>query len=193
MNTPAHVAASLLVWRKEKGTMAASAVVLGALLPDLPMFGFYGYQKIVVGSSEREIWSRLYFQDHWQLLFDVMNSIPLALACLALFAWIKFPAGKLCAASALLHMLFDLPLHHDDAHRHFLPLTHWRFASPVSYWDPRHFGLQAALLEFLFAVAAAAFVCIKGPGKPIRIAALATLAMYLAGIAFAVMMWMGLE
>ena len=45
MNTPAHVAASLLVWRKEKGTMAASAVVLGALLPDLPMFGFYGYQK----------------------------------------------------------------------------------------------------------------------------------------------------
>lgn len=26
------------------------------------------------------------------------------------------------------------------AHRHLFPLSDWRFASPVSYWDPAHHG-----------------------------------------------------
>ena len=39
MNTPAHIAASVLVWRNEPGWANATAVTLGAVLPDLPMFG----------------------------------------------------------------------------------------------------------------------------------------------------------
>jgi hypothetical protein len=55
----------------------------------------------------------------------------------------------------LLHVFGDLPLHHDDAHRHFFPFLDWRFRSPVSYWDPAHRGAWASLVEFTVVLAAA--------------------------------------
>ncbi|MFT5443587.1 MAG: hypothetical protein ACI8W3_002637, partial [Myxococcota bacterium] len=33
-----------------------------------------------------------------------------------------------------MHVALDLSLHNADAHRHFLPLSHWQFEGPVSYW-----------------------------------------------------------
>ena len=48
-----------------------------------------------------------------------------------------------------LHAVCDLLLHHDDAHLHFFLLSDWRFRSPVSYWDPNHFGEIVASLEGL--------------------------------------------
>ena len=103
-------------------------------------FAFYAWQKIVVRASEAEIWSEIYFWPGWQLLFDVPNSIPVALLA-ALIAWrLELARTTAFFASVVVHCLGDLALHHDDAHRHFLPLSDWRFASPVSYWDPAHFG-----------------------------------------------------
>lgn len=49
----------------------------------------------------------------------------------------------------LLHALEDVPLYHDDAHRHGWPLFDWRFASPISYWDPRYDGHIVGALEML--------------------------------------------
>ena len=82
-----------------------------------------------------------------QNVFAIGNSMPLALLGLGIFLWQKRPAGAALFASMLLHHLADLPLHHDDAHRHFWPLSDYRFISPVSYWDPDHFGNYGALLE----------------------------------------------
>jgi hypothetical protein len=191
MNTPAHVAASLLVWRKEPGWAAATAVTIGAILPDLPMFGFYAYQK-TVGSSEKQIWNELYFRDDWQLLFDLFNSIPIALVLIFVCYIVGFRFGLLLAASALLHMVCDLPLHHDDAHRHFLPLTNWRYESPLSYWDPRHFGLIFIWIELAFAIASCFFIGLRGEQLPMRIVAWCTLAIYFLfiGLAILVMIWM---
>ena len=144
MNTPAHIAASLLAGRKLTGWGAVSALAGGAVMPDAMMFVFYGYQKWN-GQPEKAIWSELYFTDQWQLIFDLFNSIPiflfLAIGCYLL----KLRWFTLFFASALLHVLCDLPVHNDDAHRHFLPLTHWRFFSPVSYWDPK---LWTVLCDF---------------------------------------------
>ena len=189
MNTPAHVAASVLVWRGEKGWWAAAAVGLGAFLPDLPMFGFYAYQKLWAGTSEREIWSTLYFDENWQLLFDLFNSIPLGLLAAAICYRFGFRFGLLLTGSAVLHMLCDFPLHHDDAHRHFLPLTNWRFESPVSYWDPRHYGFLFMWMELAFAIVACSYVGIRGKQLPMRCLAFATLALYALGIAFAIIVW----
>jgi hypothetical protein len=58
----------------------------------------------------------------------------------------------------LLHSLGDLPLHHDDAHRHFFPFLDWRFSSPVSYWDPEHHGQWVSLIEFSGVLAASVFM-----------------------------------
>ena len=168
MITPAHVAASVLIWRDEKGWWAAGAVGLGALLPDLPMYGFYAYQKLWAGMSEREICHKLYFEENWQLLFDLLNSIPLTLLAVAICHRIGCRLGLLLAGSAVVHMLCDLPLHHDDAHRHFLPLTNWRLESPISYWDPQHYGHIFAVFELLFGIAASVYVAFRGHHKPMR-------------------------
>lgn len=190
MNTPAHIAAGLFVWRNESSQGAASAVVLGALLPDLPMFAFYGFQKLIAGSSEREIWSDLYFRSEWQLFFDVFNSIPLLALVTGISYAFGFRWGVLLGGSALLHLFCDLPVHHDDAHRHFLPFTNWRFASPVSYWDPKHFGVVFMCCELILAITACIYVCWKGQHNPMKSAAAATLALYFAGIIFAAVMWL---
>ena len=62
----------------------------------------------------------------------------------------RFDAGKLLcvfAISCLVHLAMDFPVHVDDAHRHFYPLSDFRFRSPVSYWDPRHHGVAFSIFE----------------------------------------------
>ena len=153
------------------------AVVFGALLPDITMFVFYGYQKIA-GSTESEIWTTLYFLDHWQWFFDIFNSIPVY-ALLAVVCYAKgYRIGFLVSASALIHVLCDFPLHHDDAHRHFLPLTNWRFRSPVSYWDPKHFGIIVAICELVMAVSMSVVLTFKRYSRSVRVSAGIVLAIY---------------
>lgn len=188
MNTPAHLALSLFIWRAENKWLMVLAISLGALLPDLPMIGFYLYQKML-GTPEPIIWSTLYFEPKWQLLFDVFNSIPLFLVLAGASFLFKFQLGFLLSASALLHLFLDFPLHHDDAHRHFLPFSNWRFFSPVSYWDPRYFGSIVIWVELTFALFACAFVSWKSPGKPMRIVAGLTLLAYASFAVFALTQW----
>ena len=49
--------------------------------------------------------------------------------------------------SVVLHCIQDLPVHVDDGHRHFWPLSQFRFESPISYWDPGHYGNIVAPIE----------------------------------------------
>jgi hypothetical protein len=49
----------------------------------------------------------------------------------------------------ILHSLGDLPVHNDDAHRHFFPFSNYRFISPISYWDRKHYGSIVSLVEML--------------------------------------------
>lgn len=51
--------------------------------------------------------------------------------------------------SMVFHSLGDLPVHHDDAHRHFFPFSDYRLISPISYWDPQHYGRIVAGVEVL--------------------------------------------
>jgi len=159
VNTPAHLVVNLallsssrLAAADERGEAPPNAswwVAFGALLPDLPMFGFFVWQTIGVGASQRQIWDEAYFRESWQMLFDLFNSIPIAGLVLALALYARHRRTALVAASVLLHCALDLPLHHDDAHAHFLPFTSWHFESPVSYWDPQRLGHFGAAFEVL--------------------------------------------
>ncbi|MEM9186180.1 MAG: hypothetical protein AAGB00_06745 [Planctomycetota bacterium] len=198
MNTPAHVIASCVLIPHKPGWPATSALVVGALAPDLPMFGFYAYQKLLRGRSEAEVWSNdpaalgLYFNPEWQLFFDWFNSLPLLAVLAAVCRLAGWQWGLLCAASALLHIVCDLPLHHDDAHRHFLPLTDWRFISPVSYWDPNHYGRFTLPLELLLTIAGCVYLVAAGQPAPSRTVGWATLTIYAAFACLAAAMWGGL-
>jgi hypothetical protein len=157
VNTPAHLVVNLALLSSSRLSRtpgedtplpnAGAWIAFGAVLPDAPMFGFFLWQTLVVGASQDLIWGEAYFRESWQIFFDLFNSIPLALAGLAIALLTGARRFALLFASVLLHCAFDLPLHHEDAHAHFLPLSSWHFESPVSYWDPKRLGQLGAGFE----------------------------------------------
>jgi hypothetical protein len=158
MNSPAHlvVAAAIFVRPTRGGPRAAAhqarvngAGLAGALIPDLSLFLMVLWEARVNGRTPEQIFGYDYRDPFWQTWFAVDNSIPLwALVTLAGLAF-RAPAVLAFGGAALLHVLTDLPLHHDDARAHFQPFTDWVFVSPVSYWDPAHFGWLVGPLEAL--------------------------------------------
>jgi len=132
-------------------------------VPDLAMFGFYGWAKFIAQMEESTIWREAYYDPFWQTVFDIGNSIPLALVVIAISVWAsaRTPTWRpvttgaiFLSASVILHCLGDLPVHVDDGHRHFWPLSHFRFESPISYWDSEHHGGIVALIEFFLVMLA---------------------------------------
>jgi len=153
MNTPAHAIINLALMSRNPSHRKTAAIVGGALIPDLAIIVFYAWQ-LSRGTPETEIWSIEYYRPLWQAWIDSFNSIPLVTLALLLSWYSRQYLLMAFFGSMLLHIGGDLPLHHDDAHRHFFPLLDWRFSSPVSYWDPAHHGQWASLLEFVSVVAA---------------------------------------
>ena len=147
MNTPSHMILNLAILRRPDQLPYTWPILLGAIAPDAAIFIFYGWAKWVQKLPESVIWREAYYSQPWQDLFAIGNSIPLALLGIAVSAYLKQPAWGLFFASMVLHHLCDLPLHHDDAHRHFFPFSNVRFTSPVSYWDRNHYGTIGALIE----------------------------------------------
>lgn len=211
MTTPAHAALSLIVLgRSERNALP---VALGAVAPDVPMLVFYLWERLARGVSEGRIWSERYFDPGWQVVFDIPSSIPLLLLALgiAVMAGRRAPATAgapgtgappgwqrglrtapaLFIASMIVHALGDLPLHREDAHRHFLPFSDWRFISPVSYWDPEFHGGYAALGEVVLVLAVSIFLfrTYRGTGRWIVAAVGAIYALF---IAFALVVWSGI-
>ena len=138
MNTPTHMltAAALLT---ESGDRRRNwAVVFGALLPDLSIFALVGWARLIEDVSHHQIWRHLYWQEPWQTLSAIFNSY-VVWAVLALLAyWLGWRVLLFAAGAAVVHLSLDFPFHASDAHKHFWPLTDWRFHSPLSYWDTNH-------------------------------------------------------
>ena len=153
MNTPAHalMAAALLAKPGARGRNAA--LVAGSLIPDATILWMILWERFVRGTDMRTIFDERYFAPEWHLIFALPNSIPL----FALGAGLGYALGcevfwVFCAA-ALVHLVLDLPLHHDDGHPHFWPFSDWIYASPVSYWDPAHHGALAGAVEVVLCLA----------------------------------------
>lgn len=185
MNTPAHALINLALLSHPKAISGqikvfSFAILLGALLPDALMFIFYVYEKLMLATPEQIIWQERYFLPAWQNSFDIFNSIPLILIGFTASVWQKSPFFQALTLSMLLHCLFDLPLHNDDAHRHFFPFSDWRFISPVSYWDPDHFGRYMIVLEIVFSLAACAYLTLKQNSAWVKVVSVALLCAYIA-------------
>lgn len=153
MNTPSHYIINLALLGTTVAPQQTVAITLGAITPDLPIFIFYGVAKFVQQLPEKQIWTEAYYQPFWQTLVSLFHSFPLALLGLGVCVYFSWQWGAIFFGSFFLHSCFDLPVHHDDAHRHFFPLSDYRFISPVSYWDPKHYGTIAALVELLLVLA----------------------------------------
>ena len=155
MHTPGHATMNLAVVGSCSDPPLTWPILAGAILPDVPIMLLYVRERLR-GTAEDVIWAQHYQRRFWQNVIHGLHSIPLAALGLALS--LGWGAGQPAAffASALLHACSDLPVHGEDAHRHFLPLSQYRFISPLSYWDARRHGRWVALLEALLVVLATA-------------------------------------
>jgi hypothetical protein len=158
VQTPGHAFVNLAVLTSTVAPDHALPIVVGAILPDVPIIVLYLTEHYLRGMPEERIWSESYQRPFWLNLIHGVHSIPLTL--LGTVAAAAAGSGMLAAffGSMLLHALADLPLHAQDAHRHFLPFSHYRFISPLSYWDVRYHAREVAIVETLVVAGAAAFL-----------------------------------
>ena len=153
MNTPSHYVLNLVLLGSSIAPKQNLAITIGAILPDLPIFIFYGVSKLIYKLPESEIWGKAYYEPFWQNLVALLHSFPLAIIGLILCFYWKWQTGVVFCLSLIFHSLLDFPVHNDDAHRHFFPFSNYRFISPISYWDPAHYGRIVALIEVLLVLA----------------------------------------
>ncbi|MEL6439368.1 MAG: hypothetical protein AAFQ80_08965 [Cyanobacteria bacterium J06621_8] len=147
MNTPGHYILNLALLGTTVTSKNNEAIALGAILPDVPIFIFYFVAKFIYKMPEGKIWSEAYYEPFWQNLVALFHSIPLALIGAAICYQLGWQSGTLLFISMVCHSLLDLPVHNDDAHRHFFPFSDYRFISPFSYWDSRHHGKIVSFVE----------------------------------------------
>ena len=180
MNTPTHLMAAAALLARPGDRPRNMAALLGALLPDLSIFIFYGWMKRDGTTSEREIWGEAYWTEPWQTLGAISNSVPLAAGLLALALLARALWLRIFASALLIHAALDFPVHAEDAHRHFWPLSDWRFQSPVSYWDPAHNGALGILVEASVLAVSGIVIWRRFEAVGVRIAVAATVLVYLA-------------
>jgi len=149
MNTPSHAIINLALLASYGRPEANLSIAFGAILPDLPIFIFYGWAKWIAKMPERQIWSEAYYSPPMQTIVAAFHSIPVAALGWAIAFQFEWQIPQIICLSLILHSLLDLPVHNDDAHRHFFPVSNYRFVSPVSYWNPRQHGAIVAFLEIL--------------------------------------------
>ena len=164
VNTPTH---ALINWSVAKAlpveSFPTSAVLLGSIAPDIPLcflsLGGTLWFRWVAGWEwpriGRHMYGTLFYQDPgWISLHNTLHS-PLVLVVAIGVLYLTRGSHNLLDswwlwfyASCLLHTLVDIPVHHDDGPLVFWPLNwKYRFMSPISYWDPRHFGRETMIFE----------------------------------------------
>lgn len=148
----------------------ALPVLTGAFLPDAPILIFYLYHHRIKGVAQDRLWSDLYWTRPWIDLFHGFHSFVLIGVGLIIALLLQSTAATLFFGSMFLHALADFPLHHKDAHRHFYPLSDWRFLSPVSYWDPARHGAIGGGFELALVIGAAISVGLRVAWLPVQIA-----------------------
>ncbi len=137
MITSTHMLTAAAILSERDKPYRNAAAVLGGVFPDLSIFVLFGWAKLQ-GVAQWEIWRKLYWHEPWQTLGAISNSFPIWGALLVLGLAVRSTLMTVFAAAVVIHLALDLPVHADDAHRHFWPLTDWRFHSPLSYWDTDH-------------------------------------------------------
>ncbi len=147
MNTPAHLIFGLTAFGKAGRPAVTAAALAGALIPDLSLYLMAGWHLLVLGTSPDVVFGQLYFSDTWQSIFRIDNSIILWGIALAIGGMMRSPVVIALCGAALLHLGLDFLFHNDDGRAHFWPLSNWIFQSPVSYWDPDHYGNLVGALE----------------------------------------------
>ena len=140
MNTPAHLLFGAAAFGRAGQPRTTVAALTGSALPDVSLYLLVGVSIWGLGIEPRVVFGEYYYSTAWQAIFAVDNSFVLWGIGLALAIWARSAVWVAFTGAAMLHLTTDFLLHNQDARRQFWPITDWVFASPVSYWDRRHYG-----------------------------------------------------
>ena len=168
MNTPTHALINWTAAQATKRKFPASAVLLGSIAPDLPLYGltfggilwFRWVKQWEWDAVGRHLFSHLFYHDPgWISLHNLLHS-PVVLFTALFILRARMGTHRFLDswsmwffASCLLHTLVDIPVHHDDGPLILWPLNwSYRFESPLSYWDVNHFGREVMAFEAILAV-----------------------------------------
>lgn len=192
MNTPAHLIIGAAVFARPSDKAANSAALAGAIIPDLSLYVMAANELLIRKTDPGIVFGQMYFSDEWQRIFAIDNSVFLWTAVLVMGLALQgnraadlgnaamSPASRMksfpvranwiavLGGAALLHLALDFPFHHDDGRAHFWPLSNWIFESPLSYWDPAHFGQIVGPLEGLLCLWLCALLWRRFRGWPAR-------------------------
>lgn len=194
MQTPTHAIIALALLAKNGDTKRNRIILAGSLVPDLFIYICWIWLS-AHGVSQGKIWNEIYFQDGVQFWSALSNSVPIY-AALALVGWInrRKTVGMLTlvfALAALTHMATDFPFHSEDAHQHFWPFTHWKFHSPLSYWDANHYGRIVGGLETLLALGCIVALLKRLRGKWTQIVLKTLFGFYTLTLIIRLLFWAG--
>lgn len=180
MNTTTHVLVGAALLGRQGNAARTVAAMLGGLAPDLPIVVLIVVAQLFQGASQDAIFGGLYLSPTWQAVIGPSHSVFVWLTVWAVAIAISSAPTATLASAALLHLAMDIPFHHGDAHRHFWPISDWRYMSPISYWDPAYHGLIVAAAEAALAVAATAYLLFRHKTTMIRVVSVGVLALYVA-------------
>ena len=168
MNTPAHLIFGLTAFGRADVPRVTAAALAGSLIPDLSLYLMAGTHLLLRDTPPRVVFGELYFSDAWQSVFRIDNSFVLWGIALVIGIMARAPVAIALCGAALLHLLLDFPLHHNDGRAHFWPISNWIFASPVSYWDSRHYGGIVGPIEIGLSLAFCALLWRRYTGRWMR-------------------------
>lgn len=140
--------------------------VIGGVAPDVALYLLFAaasiYYPLVddmsIVEAHQKAMDDLFFNSPWWIASHNVLHAPIVLVAMIGICWLR---GSLWArrvavfaAGAMLHSLIDIAVHHDDGPLLLFPFS-WsiRFESPVSYWDPDHFGWFMRPIDLAITVA----------------------------------------
>lgn len=99
-----------------------------------------------------EVW---FFENPWVIAAQNLFHGPILVAFFMLIGYLVWRNGRAWggwffwfSSAAMLHTLIDIPLHVTDGPLVFFPFDwSYRYAAPISYWDPDYYGREWSLFE----------------------------------------------
>jgi hypothetical protein len=148
-----------------------AALMIGSIAPDIPLtllgIGFIASDLLAgrrpgPGSADGQsnaayLFDYLFFHSKWVMTVHNLFHSPLMILCYLSAGYTLWRSGRRgggwlfwFAVACALHTMIDIPLHTDDGPLLLFPFN-WelRFHSPLSYWDPAHYGNIFSPLEHL--------------------------------------------
>jgi membrane-bound metal-dependent hydrolase YbcI (DUF457 family) len=206
MNTQSHVLLGVALFSRREVPGTGIAAVMGSLAPDLPLYALFAIARMS-GYSNSQFFRDMYWREPVPTMMGASHSFIIygVLLLVGLVLWRRqegpgFAAGwakphrarfgqllSVFSLAALIHALFDFLLHNDDAHMQFWPLLRWQFHSPVSYWNPAHYGNYWGLAEAALGIVCAVVIWRRYPKPWVRVLCAVAIAMYVAVPAYFVL------